>query len=148
MKRLGSILLLCLYVIATSGAIIKMHYCGSSLESWKLLIQEEVSNVDGCCTSVDDSCSKSESETKCCSDEFVALKIHNDYNANVYQIQLPGFVAFVLPEISLPNYPQALLAYIHERHTHSSFVNQAIGLWQSIPLYSLFQQRKVFDGLV
>lgn len=143
-----SIFLLCIFTIATSGAIVKMHYCGDMLESWNISMQNAVNALDGCCDTVDDGCAENKSESNCCTDDFIALKIQQDYSNPYTSLNLPGFSAFTLPEINYSSYDWRLLEFINETHNYYESATHIIGLWQNIPLYQLFECKKIFDEAI
>lgn len=90
MKKFLSITLLTLYLVASIGITITMHYCGDNLAS--LAISEKVS----CC------CEKEIAPTKkddCCKNDFKQIKIKDEQIKAEFQVlekapqQLPIFVA-------------------------------------------------------
>lgn len=148
MKKIISILLLTLYTVATSGAIVKMHYCGEFLESWKISIQDYAApQMDGCCESEDDDCATLEATTQCCWDDTFTLKLSNDYNANNYKVFVPDFQTFILPTPQYTSHDWVAYKFAQEKLLVTYPRAYVQGLWQNIPLYNLFQNRKIFDEL-
>ena len=69
MKRLVSLLLLCILLLSTFGFSINKHFCGGTLVSTQLIFTV---NEDSCC-------GDQEPETGCCSDESTFIQLDNTY---------------------------------------------------------------------
>lgn len=128
LKRLVVIPLLMIYLIAVSGVMIELHYCGQELESWQLFTKN-----DGC---EDDACGDESSENDgCCKDELVVAKVNQEQEVasqlvlkllnSSYDATLPEFVIVLQGESK-----EAASQLIHS-------ANAPPGLWQNIPLYKL-----------
>lgn len=142
MKRLFSILLLALYTIATSGAIVQMHYCGENLASWSISL--EAPDAASCCGG-QDSCHTT--KKSCCKDDAITLKIKQDHKLSYFGFKLqeqgwaavlPDKMYFALPAVALTNRADFLLPY----------ANAPPGIWQYLPLYTLHQSWKLYNVAV
>lgn len=136
MRKLIAIPLLVLYIIAVSGTMVQIHFCGSKVSSWKIN-QEHAA----CC------CKKAEEPKKgitavaapdddCCSSKVVTLKIAQDQNKeSAVQLQLATPDAFVvlLPHFTMP----VFTGYTSEATRQVYRSNAPPGRWQNIPLYKL-----------
>lgn len=137
MRKFIAIPLLILYIIAVSGTMVQIHFCGSKVSSWK--INEEHA---ACC------CSKEEPVTAkglaafatpdddCCSSKIVTLKIAQDQNKeSKVELQLTASDAFVavLPHFNIP----AFVGFTSEATEEVYQSNAPPGRWQDIPLYKL-----------
>lgn len=117
-----------IYLIAVSGVMIELHYCGQELESWELFAKN-----DGC---EDDACGDESTENDgCCKDELVIAKVNHEQNV-VSQLVLKLLQSDY--DALLPQY----MALPHSAATNdvSQLVyspNAPPGLWQNIPLYKL-----------
>lgn len=141
MKRLLSILLLTLYTIATSGAIVQMHYCGENLASWT--VSMETPSTTSCCGKTSENSCHTTQKT-CCKDDAITLKIKQDHKLPYFgfKIQeqtwvaiLPERMYFTLPSVALTDRADFLFPY----------ANAPPGRWQYIPLYTLHQSWKLYD---
>jgi hypothetical protein len=147
MKKVLAIIILCLYTLATSGAIVKMHYCGEELESFRISLQEQITfKKSACCEASNDHCSFLETETNCCNDNLISLKLNNDYNYSYFKFLIDGsFVPLYPTDYCFALYNSHYLKEICPCHSNG---NSPLGLWQSIPLYLLFHQEKIYDAIV
>lgn len=132
MKKLIAIPLLILYLVAVSGTMVQLHFCGNELSSWKVNEQKA-----SCCCG-DDAApvngKASLSEDNCCSDKVITLKIAQDQNAA--QGILLQFAT--LQSATVPGYTIALPVEIPVAHGQPAYrANAPPGLWQDIPLYKL-----------
>jgi hypothetical protein len=96
MRRLLSIIMLPIYLLATGGMAIAKHYCGGELEHVSF-----VGNSDCCCS--DEACGDNSeaSDEGCCKDEIDYLKVASDQES-IQVAHLPtSDVAFCA---SLPNF--------------------------------------------
>jgi hypothetical protein len=135
MKRLIAIPLLFLYLVAISGAMVQIHYCGDEVTSWTVNNNSE----KGCCcesnevTTVSSDFSNIKA-SDCCSDKTFTLKVNEVQNSIAttadFLISLAEG-AVVLPEA--PTFLFAFAAQVKPAHT----TNAPPGLWQDIPLYKL-----------
>lgn len=133
MKKLLAIPLLLLYLVAVSGTMVQLHYCGSRLSSWNLNEAKA-----SCCCSDDKSPvahkQASLSDDDCCSSKVITLKIAQDQNrAHAAVFALDG-LQVVLPV----RYISAPVMAIPEVPVQMAYrANAPPGLWQDIPLYKL-----------
>lgn len=129
MKKLIVIPIMFLYLLAVSGVLIHMHYCGQQLESWGMYVKN-----DGC---KDDVCTDEPAEEEgCCKDEVVISKVVNDQNVvSFFKLKL-ATADYILP--SLPQYftPQSQVLFAIEKQT-KGMPNAPPGRWQNIPLFKL-----------
>ena len=128
MKKLLTIPLLFIYLVAVSGIMINLHYCGQQLESWNLFADKA-----GC---AEDSCGdESEENDDCCKDEVVVAKMSQEQNT-VSQLVLKFITTQYTP--LLPQYYCSLPEAVAPEHgIVSNYANAPPGLWQQIPLYKL-----------
>lgn len=128
MKRILTIPLLIVYIIAVSGVMIQLHYCGQELESWNLFAEN-----DGC---MDGACSDdNKANDGCCKDEVVIAKVNQEQNI-AHQLVLKFMTADYTPALPSFMLPQAVTLHIQQA-TVSYSSNAPPGLWQNIPLYKL-----------
>lgn len=135
MKKFVAIPLLVLYLVAISGTMLQLHFCGSKLSSWNVNEHEGGS----CCCGDDGSPATAKgkvnfSKDNCCSDKVITLKIAQDQNTahNVWQ-QLNAVTLAVLPEYSF-----SAVAVVPATPLEPAYrANAPPGLWQDIPLYKL-----------
>ncbi len=117
-----------IYLLAVSGVMINMHYCGNELESWGVYASN-----DGCAT---DSCSDDmEEEEGCCKDEVIAAKVTVDQNVvDSLKFKL-SFVDWIIP--LQPFYVAETQAIHVVSQSVHCMPNAPPGLWQEIPLFKL-----------
>jgi len=127
LKRILTIPLLFIYIIAVSGVMIQLHYCGQELESWNLYADKAGCADDGCGD-------ESEENDGCCKDEVVVAKTVNDQNTVSQQ-----FFKFISGQEALPVYYTHCIECIdsHGIATLQYSPNAPPGPWQNIPLYKL-----------
>lgn len=137
MKKLIAIPLLVLYLVAVSGMMVQLHFCGSQLYSWNV----NKSSPSCCCGDkktppADHKATLKSATDNCCSNKVITLKIAQDqYKANDIQpqlallqlAQLPAHIVVFLPQVDIPSSPV----------THTYNANAPPGIWQNIPLYKL-----------
>jgi len=127
LKRILTIPLLFLYIIAISGVMIQLHYCGQELESWQMFAENA-----GC---ADDGCGDESTENDgCCKDEVVIAKINQDQNTAsqlVLKLMAVQAISPVYHDFHIENISAAKAGIL----THSP--NAPPGRWQGIPLYKL-----------
>ena len=137
MRKLIAIPLLVLYVVAISGMMIQLHFCGSKLLSWKV----NESETKCCCESSPKNSDHAQKAKQikskgddCCKNKTITLKIQQDQNrANELQLQLAS-LQIVAPVIYQIEQPTALAIDA----VHSAYqANAPPGRWQQIPLYIL-----------
>jgi hypothetical protein len=137
MKKFIAIPLLVLYLVAVSGMMVQIHFCGSKMSSWNVNEQKA-----SCC------CGESGKETEegfhyagikskaddCCQDKTITLKIAQDQSrANEVQLQLQSLQIVPLQQF----YTYALTSLPERPVTQVYQANAPPGLWQNIPLYKL-----------
>lgn len=128
MKKLFVIPIMFIYLVAVSGIMINLHYCGAELESWNMYSQG-----DGC---PEGECGdESEQNDDCCKDEVIAAKVSNDQNT-VSELKLK-FSAEAWQPAVLPTYPEYAAVNITSITTETNQANAPPGLWQYLPLYKL-----------
>ncbi len=128
MKKLIVIPIMFIYLLAVSGVMINMHYCGDELESWGMYAEG-----DGCSG---DSCSDMpEEEDGCCKDEVIAAKVEVDQNiVDFFKLKLTS-AEWIAPT---PVYYATDAAGLYIAATYTSYMpNAPPGLWQNIPLFKL-----------
>ena len=137
MKKFIAIPLLVLYLVAVSGMMVQLHFCGSKLSSWNLNEPKA-----SCCCSDGPEQSRDNGKSKlavkaddCCSDKTITLKITQDQNkGNNILAQMAALqVALVLPAPVSYNVATTLFSVTEEAYQ----ANAPPGLWQGIPLYKL-----------
>ncbi|WP_118972185.1 HYC_CC_PP family protein [Taibaiella koreensis] len=136
MKKLIAIPLLLLYLVAVSGTMVQLHFCGSKLASVTVNESEKAS----CCCSPQKSAAKAHKamlatgKDDCCQDKTITLKIGQDQNTvqGIF-LQLSSFQLALLPQPPAPvmaTLPQAVPVMAYR-------ANAPPGRWQDIPLYKL-----------
>lgn len=137
MRKFIAIPLLILYIIAVSGTMVQIHFCGTKISSWK--INEEHAS---CCCSKDKPATVAKgkhvvsADDDCCSSKVVTLKIAQDQNKeSKVQLQLAAPDAFVALQshFTIP----VLTGFSSEEIKEAYQSNAPPGLWQNIPLYKL-----------
>lgn len=129
MKRILVIPIMFLYLLAVSGVMIHVHYCGQALESWNVYTP-----ASGC---EDSDCEDEPGENDgCCKDKIIAGKISQDqHQSDLIKIKS----AVCHPDCLRPSYEQPAGATLNsaeaDKNTNQS--NAPPGSWQSIPLYRL-----------
>lgn len=129
MKKFLVIPVMFLYLLAVSGVMIHMHYCGNNLESWSVYAKSNGCDEGECGD-------EKQQSDDCCNDKVVASKMSPDQHfVDAIKLKLsdtpfdltPRFFSFLGNENSLFS-PHTKIAY----HAHAPS-----GLWQNIPLYKL-----------
>ena len=134
MKKFIAIPLLVLYLVAISGMMVQLHFCGSKLSSWNVNEQK----ASCCCgeseTTDDNLASLSSKADDCCQDKTITLKIAQDQNrVNDVQLQLQSLQIAVSQQ-----YFTYASAEMPERPVSQVYqANAPPGRWQDIPLYKL-----------
>ena len=115
-------------MIATSGIIVHLHYCGEQIESWALN-----NKADGC---RDDPCDENNTkEDNCCKDKIVKSKISWEQSvASQFKFSLSQ--KLVIPEANTFFFERNHIAFFPEL-IRNYFANAPPGSWQAIPLYKL-----------
>lgn len=128
MKRLFVIPLLLLYMVATTGIIINLHYCGEQIESWALN-----DKTKGC---EDDPCDETNAkEHDCCKDKAISSKISIEQEvASCFKLTFSP--KYILPSINLVSSENDRMIFASGFH-HSFQAHAPPGNWQFIPLYRL-----------
>lgn len=137
MKKFLAIPLLVLYLVAVSGMMVQLHFCGSKLSSWNLNEPKA-----SCCCGDEPEQNRDNGKDKlavkaddCCSNKIITLKITQDQNkGNNILAQMAALqVALVLPTPVSYNLAVPLFSVTEEAYQ----ANAPPGLWQGIPLYKL-----------
>lgn len=134
MKRFIAIPLLVLYLVAVSGTMVQLHFCGSKLSSWNL----NKAGASCCCGDEEELAYRKApvNDDDCCRNKTITLKITQDQHktGNVWfslagmQLALPASgTTFGLPEVA------TLPVQVKEAYQ----ANAPPGPWQGIPLYKL-----------
>ena len=129
MKRILVIPVLFLYILAVSGIMIHIHYCGQVLESWSVYAKS-----DGC----DDGACGDESEEadSCCKDKIIASKISQDQHiTDGLKLKQSAFSLQAVLSASIQANEELLPRLT--RQAVSAQPNAPPGPWQQIPLYKL-----------
>jgi len=129
MKRLLVIPVMFLYLLAVSGVMINLHYCGATLESWSLYAKSEGCDEGECGDETD-------VPDDCCNDETITGKVsQHPYLAENIKLKIasPEWTQ-PLPVFTFDSYKSALESF-SERSFNAP--NAPPGLWQYIPLYKL-----------
>ena len=124
-----------LYLLAASGLLVHVHYCGGEMASWEIYQKADV-----CESGCDDEAPAVEEES-CCKDKAVALKITTDQQQPQSVKILFGSDAALLPVLPV-------LYGLFPQNAHSQSVavkassraNAPPGLWQNIPLHKLYMR--------
>jgi|SRR5436190_21319253 len=98
MKKLIVVILAFLYLAASTGATIHLHYCMGKLVEWGL--KHDSKKKDKC-----NNCGMNNSTDKkgCCEDEQIQIKLSGDQKTvNNYQIISENFNTIVTPFFELP----------------------------------------------
>lgn len=137
MKKLIAIPLLLLYLVAVSGTMVQLHFCGRELASFTVNDTEEASC---CCGPQKPSAEKERKaalaadDDDCCKNKTITLKIAQDQNtAQGIFLQLSSLQAIVPPQLAFPvmeTLPEVAPVIAYR-------ANAPPGLWQDIPLYKL-----------
>lgn len=128
MKKLIVIPIMFIYLLAVSGVMINMHYCGDELESWQVYAEG-----DGC---ADDNCTDvPEEEDGCCKDEVVAAKVNIDQNiVDFFKLKLSS-IEWLAP-LQIFDFSENTGVHVVAKYVHC-MPNAPPGLWQNIPLFKL-----------
>ena len=127
-KKKFVIPLLMLYMIASTGFIINLHYCGEQIESWAV-----IDKAAGC---EDDPCDETDTrDHDCCQDKSVSSKISVEQDVvSFFKLNLaPKFI------VSHPAYGtdgNEGITTGTELYRHFQ-AHAPPGNWQAIPLYKL-----------
>ena len=146
MKRFLSISLLFIYSLAFSGMVVKMHFCGGSLESWNINKSDDIA----CCcepqtNSTTDGFHKTPSSDDCCSNQSLTLKVADEYSNNSINTlwNTLGECLDLFPTNNLffseARIPVAFQKTVYYGHA------PPIGLWQDLPLYLLQSKFLIYD---
>jgi hypothetical protein len=130
MKRLFVIPVLMLYLLAVSGVMIHVHYCGQQLASWNVYVQPP-----GCGDCGDESAPGH----SCCHDEVIAAKVSVDHSLAFFKYKLNGEDAFTAAAL-LPEYPELGAPQLPLVVASSALPHAPPGVWQQIPLYRLYSR--------
>jgi hypothetical protein len=136
MKKFFAIPLIVLYLVAVSGMMVQLHFCGSKLSSWEV----NKPKASCCCESGAQkkeatTASLSKKAMDCCQDKTITLKIAQDQNtASHMQLQLQSVQVAMLP---LPMSVYVSSGIPAKPLTPAYQANAPPGRWQNIPLYKL-----------
>jgi hypothetical protein len=141
-RNLLSIFLLSLYTIATSGAIVQMHYCGSNLAYWDISINNTDTDIQNCCCAATVNPCSGEEKT-CCSDNKITLKIQQEYKNTTFNYEIVFLAPALLSQQTYPIFQDA--SFQTAPRYLFPYPNAPPSIWQNIPLYTLHQSWKLFD---
>ena len=119
-----------IYLVAVSGIMIHLHYCGQTLESWTVY-----DKTDGC---AEGECGdETEQSDDCCTDEVITAKIAQDQH-HISALKLKLATAMDADAVLVPDYSIARDVIIRESNPGTLHkANAPPGLWQNTPLYKL-----------
>ena len=119
-----------MYLIAVSGIMIHLHYCGQTLESWTVY-----DKTDGC---AEGECGdESQQSDDCCKDEVITAKIAQDQH-HISEIKFKPVPAFEADAVIPASYFTGGDVVLTEANPGTiQQANAPPGLWQNIPLYQL-----------
>lgn len=104
MKKIFIFILAVVYLAASTGVMMKRHYCMSRLVGWSLSQQQD----DMCST-----CGMDKKDKKgCCNDETIKLKISDDQQSNFTAVHFESPVYPVVHEYMVYE-PSILISYRH-----------------------------------
>lgn len=136
MKKFIAIPLLILYLVAVSGMMVQIHFCGTKMSSWKVNDQK----VSCCCEPVTkkgnaDVLSIKVKADDCCKDKTITFKIAQDQNRTAgIQMQLQSLqLAAMVPLFQF----HKVIDVPARSETQVYQANAPPGRWQNIPLYKL-----------
>lgn len=130
MKNLIVIPIMFLYLLAVSGVMIHMHYCGKQLESWQVYVKDDNGCKDDVCTD------EPGMEEGCCKDEVVAAKVSTDQNiVQFFKLQLSAFDWALSGSVQY-FIPQDTVVVFSDKQI-TGMPNAPPGRWQGIPLFKL-----------
>jgi len=137
MKKYLAIPLLLLYLAATWGAVVQVHYCDGNMQSWQVNTPAK-----SCCCERSQSGEASFRKVKCCTDKVLVLKLTQDQNTVTGSAHYLSFgLAFLLPPYPAPVFS----GYAADCRTDLPRTHAPPGLWENIPLYKL-HKRLVYYG--
>lgn len=128
MKRLIVIPIMFIYLLAASGVMISLHYCGAKIESWAMYADKAGCDGGECGD-------ESQENDDCCKDEVITAKISNDQNTvSAFKLKLSTEVAdLILPQVYYYQNDEPVISVISTSYQP----NAPPGRWQNIPLYKL-----------
>jgi hypothetical protein len=129
MKKFFVIPIMFIYLLAVSGIMVTVHYCGQEMESLSFFSKSDKCDETEC----NDEPGKSDG---CCQDKTVAAKVTNEQDAvNAFKLKLqPIEIVAVLTTKIYSDQNDVRLSAIE---APSYRANAPPGLWQSIPLFKL-----------
>ena len=131
MKKFIVIPVMFLYLLAMSGVMIHMHYCGKTLESWSVY-----SKSNGC---EEGECGDEEKvPDPCCKDKVITSKVsHDQHFIEAFKLKnTPAFVAIIPQHFFNENE----VVFYDELTINTNRPNAPPGLWQDLSLYKLYQR--------
>ncbi|MBS1783625.1 MAG: hypothetical protein JSS78_11205 [Bacteroidetes bacterium] len=132
MKKFLVIPIMILYLLAASGVLIHVHYCGNNLESWSVN-----SKSDGC---EDEACENEQQKSDdCCKDKVIAAKVVQDQHLTDF-VKINLLKDFFEPSASPNLFSIAFDCFPKAVFHHTIQPNAPPGRWQNIPLYKLHTQ--------
>jgi len=129
MKKILVIPIMLVYLLAMSGVMIYLHYCGKTLESWSFYAKS-----NGC--SEGECGDEKQKSDDCCKDKVIASKISQDQHiADVFKLKLANDLYATLRTPVF--FASDENPFIAPAQLTSNLPNAPPGLWQNIPLYKL-----------
>lgn len=117
-----------IYLIAVSGIMIQLHYCGQKLESWNVYLENIGCVGNGC----DD---EQEQSDGCCQNKVIAAKVsHDQHSENFIKLKLS---AAEWHPVAIPVVAQLPAIKLRSEKIVAGRANAPPGPWQQIPLYKL-----------
>jgi hypothetical protein len=128
MKKFLVIPVMFIYLIAVSGIMIQLHYCGQELESWNVYLES-----NGC---DDGACDEEPKEADgCCQNKVIAAKVSHDQHSEAFIKLKLSTAEWQL--IAIPTIAHQPLIKLNSEKATAHIANAPPGPWQSIPLYKL-----------
>jgi len=119
-----------LYLLAVTGIMISVHYCGQELESWKVYQSSE-----GC--GGDDCTGKEGIGHSCCKDKVITAKVEEDqHHVDALKLKLSADQGILTQVLVFPEWLEPVPAVSQEEGGNRA--NAPPGLWQQLPLYKLY----------
>lgn len=137
MRRFLAIPLFLLYLLAISGVMVQVHYCGQKIQSWEIN-----ATAKNCCCENETTKDHPQKKDNCCNNKtFIVKAIQDQAVANAFQFLFSGLQTAVAAE-----FPSIVFNAIPTSDSEKSYqANAPPGLWQHIPLYKL-HHRFTFYG--
>jgi len=118
-----------IYLLAVSGVMINLHYCGQTLENWSMYVSS-----NGC---DEGECGIEEDEPDdCCENKTISSKLSEDQNlATLSKLKINAVDWAILPKATIS--PVFKSSFSSVEINIDNQPNAPPGLWENIPLYKL-----------